>query len=82
MSQMFQYEVSSPYALDKLHTVDDFIGGFFFLFFFVGCVDGVQYMYACALLVTILHIESFVTIDFDSYLTSRLITDSDFDQIK
>ena len=29
MSQMFQYEVWSPSAPDKLYTVDDFIDGDF-----------------------------------------------------
>ena len=33
-------------------------------------------------MVTILHIETFVTFDFDPSLISRLITDSDLDQIK
>ena len=49
-------------------------------FFFVGCVDGVQYVYV--LMVTILDIETFVTFDFDLSVTSRLITDSVLDQIK
>ena len=30
MSQMFQYEVWSPSAPDKLYTVDDYIGGDFY----------------------------------------------------
>ena len=30
MSQMFQYEVWSPFAPDTLYTVDDFIDGDFY----------------------------------------------------
>ena len=46
----------------------------------VECVDGVQCV--CALMVTILNIETFVTFDFGPSLISRLITDSDLGHIK
>ena len=49
-------------------------------FFFVGCVDSV--LHVCAQMVAILHIETFVTFDFNPSLISKLITDSNLDQIK
>ena len=47
--------------------------------FYVGCVYGVQC--ACSLMVTILHIETFVAFEYDLSLILRLISDSDLDQI-
>ena len=85
-------------APDKLYTIDNFTNGdftlrkdtlnwkillhvfFFFFFFLVWCVDGVQCI--CALMVAILHIETFVIFDFDPSLILRLITDFDLNQIK
>ena len=51
-----------------------------FFFSFVGCDDGVQCV--CARMVAILHIEKFVAFDFNPSLTSKMITDSDLDQIQ
>ena len=46
---------------------------------FVGCVDDVQCV--CARVVAIIYSETFVTFHLDSFIISRLITDSDLDQI-
>ena len=46
--------------------------------FLVGCIDGVQRV--CRRMVAILFIETFMTFDFDTSLTSRLIMDSDLTQ--
>ena len=81
---MFQYEVWSPSAPDKLYIVKDFIDGDFYtkkrstkrgnltacVSFLVGCIGGVQCVFALA--VTIFHIETFVTFDFDPFLISRV----------
>ena len=61
---MFQREVWSPSAPDKLYAVDDFIDGDFCTK--KGCVDNVQC--ACAFMVTILHIGTFVKFNFDPSL--------------
>ena len=70
-------------ALDTLHSVDDFIDDEFYtkkgklnekillhvFLLFVWFVNGVQHVYV--LMVTILHIETFVTFDFDPSIISR-----------
>ena len=79
-------------ALDTPHPIDDFIDDEFYtkkgklngkillhvFLLFVWCVDGVQRVYV--LMVTIRHIETFVTFDFDPSIISRLITDSHLNQ--
>ena len=71
---------------DMLYTFDNFIGGNWYtkqenLTVYVSCfVDDVKRV--CTRMMAILHIETFVTFDFDPFLSLRLITVSNLDQIK
>ena len=59
------------------------MSAFLFFFFFFFCrVRRRCIVCVCARMVAILHFETFVAFDFNPSLTSKMITDSDLDQIQ